>query len=145
MMSAGKPEVGDVFAHPKTGSRRVVLSEITQYRWWCLLDSGGCVINYSYQFDNWDYIGKSIENVNNIFQTEQDVTNNVAKSDLQHLEAKNDKIKLLKLALKYSNSTAQLALILIRSIDSLNKSAIAKDLEEMITKIKIVLNDESEK
>lgn len=86
MMSAGKPEVGDVFAHPKTGSRRVVLSEITQYRWWCLLDSGGCVINYSYQFDNWDYIGKSIENVNNIFQTEQDVANNVAKPNSQHSE-----------------------------------------------------------
>lgn len=86
MMSTGKPEVGDVFAHPKTGSRRVVLSEITQYRWWCLLDSGGCVINYSYQFDNWDYIGKSIENVNNIFQTEQDIANNVAKPDLQHSE-----------------------------------------------------------
>lgn len=68
----------------------------------------------------------------------------VAKPDLQHLQAKNDKIELLKSALKYSNSTAQLALILIRSIDSLNKSAIARDLEEMITKIKIVLNDESE-
>lgn len=92
-MSAEKPEVGDVFAHPKTGSRRVVLSEITQYRWWCLLDSGGCVINYSYQFDNWDYIGKSIENVNNIFQTEQDVANNVAKPDLQHLQAENNRLK----------------------------------------------------
>lgn len=92
-MSADKPEVGDVFAHPKTGSRRVVLSEITQYRWWCLLDSGGCVINYSYQFDNWDYIGKSIENVNNIFQTEQDVANNVAKPDLQHLQAENNRLK----------------------------------------------------
>lgn len=93
MMSAGKPEVGDVFAHPKTGSRRVVLSEITQYRWWCLLDSGGCVINYSYQFDNWDYIGKSIENVNNIFQTEQDVANNVAKPTLQHLQAENNRLR----------------------------------------------------
>lgn len=93
MMSAGKPEVGDVFAHPKTGSRRVVLSEITQYRWWCLLDSGGCVINYSYQFDNWDYIGKSIENVNNIFQTEQDVANNVAKPNLQHLQAENNRLR----------------------------------------------------
>ena len=92
-MSAGKPEVGDVFAHPKTGSRRVVLSEITQYRWWCLLDSGGCVINYSYQFDNWDYIGKSIENVNNIFQTEQDVANNVAKPTLQHLQAENNRLR----------------------------------------------------
>lgn len=92
-MSADKPEVGDVFAHPKTGSRRVVLSEITQYRWWCLLDSGGCVINYSYQFDNWDYIGKSIENVNNIFQTEQDVANNVAKPDLQHLQAENNRLR----------------------------------------------------
>ena len=85
------------------------------------------------------------KNLNLILQKPDNVANNVAKPTLQHLEAKNDKIELLKSALKYSNSTAQLALILIRSIDSLNKSAIARDLEEMITKIKIVLNDESEK
>lgn len=40
----------------------------------------------------------------------------------------------MKTALQYSNSTARLALSLIRSIDSLDKSAIARDLEEMIEK-----------
>lgn len=105
------------------------------------------VVNYPFSEDDTDRIIKCIrdlKNLNLMFQTEQDVANNVAKPTLQHLEAKNDKIELLKSALKYSNSTAQLALSLIRSIDSLNKSAIARDLEEMITKIKIVLNDESE-
>lgn len=106
------------------------------------------VVNYPFSEDDTARIIrclKDLKNLNLMFQTEQDVSNNVAKPTLQHLEAKNDKIELLKSALKYSNSTAQLALILIRSIDSLNKSAIARDLEEMITKIKIVLNDESEK
>lgn len=101
------------------------------------------VANYPFSEDDTARIIRclrDLKNLNLMFQTEQDV----AKPDLQHLQAKNDKIELLKSALKYSNSTAQLALILIRSIDSLNKSAIARDLEEMITKIKIVLNDESE-
>ena len=40
-MSAKKTEVGDVFSNPRTGRRRVVLKEITQFRWWCLLDDGG--------------------------------------------------------------------------------------------------------
>lgn len=105
------------------------------------------VVNYPFSEDDTDRIIRCIrdlKNLNLMFQTEQDVANNVAKPTLQHLEAKNDKIELLKSALKYSNSTAQLALSLIRSIDSLNKSAIARDLEEMITKIKILLNDESE-
>ena len=102
------------------------------------------VANYPFSEDDTARIIRclrDLKNLNLMFQTEQDV----AKPDLQHLQAKNDKIELLKSALKYSNSTAQLALILIRSIDSLNKSTIARDLEEMITKIKIVLNDESEK
>lgn len=101
------------------------------------------VANYPFSEDDTARIIRclrDLKNLNLMFQTEQDV----AKPDLQHLQAKNDKIELLKSALKYSNSTAQLALILIRSIDSLNKSAIARDLEEMITKIKMVLNDESE-
>lgn len=48
-------------------------------------------------------------------------------------------------ALQYSNSTAKLALGLIRSIDSLNKSAIARDLEEMIEKTRKVLERKDHK
>lgn len=76
------------------------------------------VVNYPFSEDDTDRIIKCIrdlKNLNLMFQTEQDVANNVAKPTLQHLEAKNDKIELLKSALKYSNSTAQLALSLIRS------------------------------
>lgn len=105
------------------------------------------VANYPFSEDDTDRIIRclrDLKNLNLILQKQDNVSNNVAKPTLQHLEAKNDKIELLKSALKYSNSTAQLALSLIRSIDSLNKSAIARDLEEMITKIKIVLNDKSE-
>lgn len=69
-MSVKKPEVGDVFSNPRTGRRRVVLKEITQFRWWCLLDDGGCVVNYDYQFDNMEYLGKSKASIKDLFEVE---------------------------------------------------------------------------
>lgn len=56
------------------------------------------------------------------------------KDDVMLIIELHREVELLKTALQYSNSTARLALSLIRSIDSLDKSAIARDLEEMIEK-----------
>lgn len=56
------------------------------------------------------------------------------KDDVMLIIELHREVKLLKTALQYSNSTARLALSLIRSIESLDKSAIARDLEEMIEK-----------
>lgn len=56
------------------------------------------------------------------------------KDDVMLIIELHKEVELLKTALQYSNSTARLALSLIRSIDSLDKSAIARDLEEMIEK-----------
>lgn len=39
------------------------------------------------------YSGKSKASVNDLFQTEQDVANNVAKPTLQHLQAENNRLK----------------------------------------------------
>lgn len=52
---------------------------------------------------------------------------------------KDDEIELLKSALKYSNSTAALALIFLKLNGSSNENAIIKELERMITKTNIVL------
>lgn len=56
------------------------------------------------------------------------------KDDVMLIIELHREVELLKTALQYSNSTVRLALSLIRSIDSLDKSAIARDLEEMIEK-----------
>lgn len=69
-----------------------------------------------------------------------------AKNEVLLLEINRlrNKIKLLKSALRYGNSTSKLVLELIKPISYLDKNAIVRDFQKMISKITEVLNDESE-
>lgn len=95
-MSAEKPEVGDVWEDSKGMvhiSRIFTLSDDT--RAIVFIDNNNnTVLEDSAREEHFikmfTYSGKSKASVNDLFQTEQNVANNVAKPDLQHLKAKND-------------------------------------------------------
>lgn len=67
------------------------------------------------------------------------------KDDVMLIIELHKEVELLKTALQYSNSTAKLALSLIKTIGPLDKSAIARDLEEMIEKTRKVLERKDHK
>lgn len=64
------------------------------------------VANYPFSEDDTDRIIrclKDLKNLNLMFQTEQNVSNNVAKPDLQHLQAENNRLKkVLKNIIKWA-------------------------------------------
>lgn len=95
-MSADKPEVNDVFLH-NFRKKKYVVFKVEGREVHFLFTIDGTPQHFSAILDrvllDYTYLGKSIENVNNIFQTEQDVANNVAKPDLQHLQAENNRLK----------------------------------------------------
>lgn len=95
-MSADKPEVNDVFLH-NFRKKKYVVFKVEGREVHFLFTIDGTPQHSSVILDrvllDYTYLGKSIENVNNIFQTEQDVANNVAKPTLQHLQAENNRLK----------------------------------------------------
>lgn len=98
-MSAEKPEVGDVWEDSKGMvhiSRIFTLSDDT--RAIVFIDNNNnTVLEDSAREEHFikmfTYSGKSKASVNDLFQTEQDVANNVAKPTLQHLQAENNRLK----------------------------------------------------
>lgn len=98
-MSAEKPEVGDVWEDSKGMvhiSRIFTLSDDT--RAIVFIDNNNnTVVEDSAREEHFikmfTYSGKSKASVNDLFQTEQDVANNVAKPTLQHLQAENNRLK----------------------------------------------------
>lgn len=98
-MSADKPEVGDVWGDQKGLvhiSRIFTLSDDT--RAIVFIDNiNGTVHEDSAREEHFikmfTYLGKSKASINDLFQTEQDVSNNVAKPTLQHLQAENNRLR----------------------------------------------------
>ena len=98
-MSAEKPEVGDVWEDSKGMvhiSRIFTLSDDT--RAIVFIDNNNnTVLEDSAREEHFikmfTYSGKSKASVNDLFQTEQDVANNVAKPNSQHLQAENNRLK----------------------------------------------------
>jgi hypothetical protein len=91
-MSAEKPEVGDVWEDSKGMvhiSRIFTLSDDT--RAIVFIDNNNnTVVEDSAREEHFikmfTYLGKSKASINDLFQTEQDVSNNVAKPNSQHSE-----------------------------------------------------------
>lgn len=98
-MSAEKPEVGDVWEDSKGMvhiSRIFTLSDDT--RAIVFIDNNNNIVledsaREEHFIKMFTYSGKSKASVNDLFQTEQDVANNVAKPTLQHLQAENNRLK----------------------------------------------------
>lgn len=98
-MSAEKPEVGDVWEDSKGMvhiSRIFTLSDDTRAIVF-INNNNNTVLEDSAREEHFikmfTYSGKSKASVNDLFQTEQDVANNVAKPTLQHLQAENNRLK----------------------------------------------------
>lgn len=98
-MSAEKPEVGDVWEDSKGVvhiSRIFTLSDDTRAIVF-INNNHNTVLEDSAREEHFikmfTYSGKSKASVNDLFQTEQDVANNVAKPTLQHLQAENNRLK----------------------------------------------------
>lgn len=98
-MSAEKPEIGDVW---ENDGLILHIDKFSEDKYgkiiYCYdMDKKGYVAGCWYYLDiflnNAKYLGKSKASVNDLFQTEQNVSNNVAKSDLQHLQAENNRLK----------------------------------------------------
>lgn len=93
-MSAEKPEVGDVWEinDPNVGTYKALVINTTDFvHPYCITDDFQGAFLWRYSTET--YVGKSKASVNDLFQTEQDVANNIAKSDLQHLQAENNRLK----------------------------------------------------
>lgn len=98
-MSAEKPEVGDVWGDQEGLvhiSRIFTLSDDT--RAIVFIDNIYSTVcedsaREEHFIKMFTYLGKSKASVNDLFQTEKNVSNNVAKSDLQHLQAENNRLK----------------------------------------------------
>lgn len=93
-MSADKPEVGDVWEinDPNVGTYKALVINTTDFvHPYCITDDFQGAFLWRYSTET--YVGKSKASVNDLFQTEQDVANNVAKSDLQHLQAENNRLR----------------------------------------------------
>lgn len=98
-MSAEKPKIGDVW---ENDGLILHIDKFSEDKYgkiiYCYdMDKKGYVAGCWYYLDiflnNAKYLGKSKASVNDLFQTEQDVANNVAKPDLQHLQAENNRLK----------------------------------------------------
>lgn len=92
-MSAKKPEIGDVW---KNDGLILHIDKFSEDKYgkiiYCYdMDKKGYVTGCWYYLDiflnNAKYLGKSKASVNDLFQTEQNVSNNVAKPNSQHLQA----------------------------------------------------------
>lgn len=92
-MSAEKPEVGDVFLNWHSQRKSIVVFQMKRRGYQCLVENGGLSVRFESELKNMKYLGKSKASVNNLFQTEQDVANNIAKPDLQHLQAENNRLR----------------------------------------------------
>ena len=98
-MSAEKPEIGDVW---ENDGLILHIDKFSEDKYgkiiYCYdMDKKGYVAGCWYYLDiflnNAKYQGKSKASVNDLFQTEQDVANNVAKPTLQHLQAENNRLR----------------------------------------------------
>lgn len=127
-MSADKPEVNDVFLH-NFRKKRYVVFKVEGREVHFLFTIDGTPQHFSAILDrvllDYTYLGKSIENVNNILQTEQDVANNVSKSDLQHSQDLIDNnIRKENMRLQAENNRLKKVLKDIFIIAKRNKSAL---------------------
>lgn len=101
-MSVKKPEVGDVWEY---AGETLHFSEFGKKQGWSDIKEEDCVLaccinSKGYAESSWyklrilmktaKYLGKSKACIKDLFQTEQDVSNNVAKPDLQHSQTEND-------------------------------------------------------
>ena len=70
-MSKDTPEVGDVWIN-KTGTKSYYIVKLTNFYVQCIINGGGVVNKYYDLFRNYEYIGKSKVNINDLFEVQDD-------------------------------------------------------------------------